>query len=171
MPDNGDESTNLQVFPESGVDPSFGDGGTKRSLQERHLSMIALAGMIGTGLFLSSGSALAQAGPLGCVLGFVVMGTVTASIAYSSAEMSAFKPVGGGFVRHATMWLDKSTGIATGWNFWYSIAITMPAEISAATSLLGFWKLNINHSIVIRQHLLGLYSNHQFFCSASVRRI
>ena len=35
--------------------------------------MIALAGMIGTGLFLSSGSALAQAGPLGCVLGFVVV--------------------------------------------------------------------------------------------------
>ena len=35
--------------------------------------MIALAGMIGTGLFLSSGSALAQAGPLGCVLGFIVV--------------------------------------------------------------------------------------------------
>lgn len=37
------------------------------------LTMIALAGMIGTGLFLSSGKALAQAGPLGCVLGFVMV--------------------------------------------------------------------------------------------------
>jgi len=35
--------------------------------------MIALAGMIGTGLFLSSGKALAQAGPLGCVTGFIVV--------------------------------------------------------------------------------------------------
>ena len=35
MPDNSNGSTNLQVFPESGVNPSFGDGGTKRSLQER----------------------------------------------------------------------------------------------------------------------------------------
>lgn len=35
--------------------------------------------------------------------------------AYSSAEMSAFKPVGGGFVRHAAMWLDKSTGVAIGY--------------------------------------------------------
>lgn len=35
--------------------------------------MIALAGMIGTGLFLSSGKALAQAGPLGCVLGFMTV--------------------------------------------------------------------------------------------------
>jgi amino acid permease len=37
------------------------------------LMMIALAGMIGTGLFLSSGKALVQAGPLGCVLGFMVV--------------------------------------------------------------------------------------------------
>ncbi|KAF8971041.1 amino acid permease/ SLC12A domain-containing protein [Flammula alnicola] len=128
---------------------SLDNGGTKRSLQERHLSMIALAGMIGTGLFLSSGKALAQAGPLGCVSGFMIMGTVTASIAYISAEMSSFQPVGGGFVRHANMWLDKSTGIAIGWNFWYSMAITMPTEISAATTLLSFWKPDINQFIPI----------------------
>jgi amino acid permease len=94
-PDNmdSDGSINSQVLPQS--DTSFGDGGTKRSLQERQwvifyritssavthwsasihsLSMIALAGMIGTGLFLSSGSALAQSGPLGCLLGFIVVG-------------------------------------------------------------------------------------------------
>ena len=40
---------------------------------------------------------------------------ITIYEAYTSAEMSAFKPVGGGFVRHATMWLDKSTGIAVGY--------------------------------------------------------
>jgi amino acid permease len=88
-PDDG--SINPQA---PAIDPSFGDGGTKRNLQERQwvilhrtssvltwyqlttnhsLSMIALAGMIGTGLFLSSGSALAQAGPLGCVFGFIVV--------------------------------------------------------------------------------------------------
>lgn len=115
------------------------------------------------------------------------MGTVTASMgayfvrnpddcepyflvikAYISAEMSAFKPVGGGFVRHANMWLDKSTSIAIGfarslyrllsvlthcinrWNFWYSIAITMPTEISAATTLLGFWNPDMNQVIPIR---------------------
>ncbi|KXN90165.1 Lysine-specific permease [Leucoagaricus sp. SymC.cos] len=113
------------------------------------LSMIALAGMIGTGLFLSSGKALAQAGPLSCVLGYVLMGTVTAAVAYASAEMSAFKPVGGGFVRHAGMWLDQSSSISIGWNFWYSMAITMPAEITAAATLLGFWAPNLNPAIPI----------------------
>ena len=43
--------------------------------------------------------------------------------AYSSAEMSAFKPAGGGFVRHATMWLDKSTGIAIGYMHFKSFQV------------------------------------------------
>lgn len=87
--------------------------------------------------------------------------------AHISAEMSAFKPVEGGFVRHANMWVDQSTGVAIGyvresgymgsslirsfrWNFWYAMAITMPTEISAATTLLGFWKPAINQFIPIR---------------------
>ncbi|KAF5351956.1 hypothetical protein D9756_007438 [Leucocoprinus leucothites] len=136
----GNEEVDRTVFRYAAV----GDGGTKRGLQERHLSMIALAGMIGTGLFLSSGRALAQAGPLSCVLGYTVMGTVTAAIAYVSAEMSAFKPVGGGFVRHAASWLDKSSSVSIGWNFWYSMAITMPAEVTAAATLLEFWAPGLN---------------------------
>lgn len=111
--------------------------------------MIALGGMIGTGLFLSSGKALAQAGPLGCVLGFMLMGSVTASIALIAAEMSAFKPMGGGFIRHATMWIDHSAGIVAGWNFWYSMAITMPAEVSAAVTLLGYWNPTQNVAIPV----------------------
>ena len=52
----------------------FTEEPSRQSLTIHSLSMIALAGMIGTGLFLSSGSALAQSGPLGCLLGFIVVG-------------------------------------------------------------------------------------------------
>lgn len=41
------------------------EGQIKRSLQTRHLSMIALGGSIGTGLFIASGSAITTAGPGG----------------------------------------------------------------------------------------------------------
>ncbi|KAJ3511218.1 hypothetical protein NLJ89_g4227 [Agrocybe chaxingu] len=47
------------------------------------------------------------------------------------------------------MWIDKSTGIAIGWNFWYSMAITMPTEISAATALVNFWTPSLNHAVPI----------------------
>lgn len=51
-----------------------GDHGTKRALPARVVSMIAIAGTIGTGLFLSSGTALAQGGAVGCFLGYLIMG-------------------------------------------------------------------------------------------------
>lgn len=51
-----------------------GDHGTKRALSPRVCSMIAIAGTIGTGLFLSSGTALAQGGAVGCFLGYLIMG-------------------------------------------------------------------------------------------------
>lgn len=50
------------------------DGGVRRDLKSRHLAMIALGGTIGTGLFVGLGSALAQAGPLSTLLGFLIMG-------------------------------------------------------------------------------------------------
>lgn len=55
----------------------------KRDLGSRHINMIAIAGMIGTGLFLSSGSTIALAGPAGAWLAYIFMGFVTAGISVS----------------------------------------------------------------------------------------
>lgn len=46
----------------------------RQGLHQRHIQMIALAGTIGTGLFLSSGKAIARSGPLGAFLGYSVRG-------------------------------------------------------------------------------------------------
>ncbi|EFX05535.1 amino acid permease [Grosmannia clavigera kw1407] len=123
--------------------------GIKPSLHERHLQMIAIAGMIGTGLFLGSGSAIARAGPVGALLSYVVMGLVTAAVSYTSGEMSAFMPVTGGFTRHAARMVEPACGAATGWNFWYSMAITAPAEITAASGLIEFWDSSVSPAVWI----------------------
>ncbi|KAI1620122.1 amino acid permease [Exophiala viscosa] len=119
----------------------------KRSLNRRHINMISLAGMIGTGLFLASGQALAVAGPVGALFGFTFMGFITAEVALTSGELSAFMPVSGGFVRHATHFIQPAFGAATGWNYWYMMAITGPAEISAAATLINFWEHDINAAV------------------------
>lgn len=54
-------------------DVSSGDGEVRRSLEQRHISMIAIGGTIGTGLFLGMGEALHKGGPVGLVLGYLVM--------------------------------------------------------------------------------------------------
>ena len=43
------------------------EGKFQRKMTSRHLFMLSLGGVIGTGLFLSSGYTIAQAGPLGAV--------------------------------------------------------------------------------------------------------
>lgn len=74
-------------------------------------------------------------------------------VSYTTAEITAFMPVSGGFVRHATRFFEPSMGAATGWNFWYTMAISVPAEISAAATLVQYWT-NINPAVFITVFLV-----------------
>ncbi|UKZ52839.1 hypothetical protein TrVGV298_006626 [Trichoderma virens] len=128
--------------------------GLRRDLSSRHINMIAIAGMIGTGLFLGSGQAIAIAGPAGALLAYIVMGFVTAGVSYTTGEITAFMPGTGGFIRHATKFVEPALGAATGWNFWYTMAITVPAEISAAATVIQFWNSSVNPGVWITVFLV-----------------
>ncbi|KAL4794889.1 amino acid permease/ SLC12A domain-containing protein [Aspergillus venezuelensis] len=121
----------------------------KRDLKSRHINMIAIAGMIGTGLFLSSGQVIAIAGPAGAFLAYITMGLVTAGVAYTTGEITAFMPCTGGFIRHATKFVEPALGAATGWNFWYTMSISAPAEITAAATLIQYWDVDVNIAVWI----------------------
>ena len=55
------------------IDPN---SGVKRGLKTRHLSMMALAGIIGPGLLIGAGGALASGGPASLLIGFGTIGIV-----------------------------------------------------------------------------------------------
>ncbi|KAL3422231.1 Dicarboxylic amino acid permease 3 [Phlyctema vagabunda] len=110
-----------------------------RSLKQRHIQMIALAGAIGTGLFLSLGGALQTGGPLGALLGYAIIGCVVCSVQFALGEVSALFPVTGSFVRHAEFLVDPALGFAIGWNVVYGSTLSVPSEISAALVLIQFW--------------------------------
>ncbi|WYZ38131.1 hypothetical protein EsH8_III_000045 [Colletotrichum jinshuiense] len=134
--------------------PDEGGEGIKRDLESRHINMIAIAGMIGTGLFLSSGTTIATAGPAGALLAYIVMGLVTAGVSYTTGEITSFMPSTGGFIRHATKFVEPALGAATGWNFWYTMSISVPAEISAAATLIQFWNTSVNPGVWITVFLV-----------------
>jgi len=117
----------------------------QRRLKQRHVQMIAIAGTIGTGLFLGSGSALQGAGPLGALLAYLLVGTVAYSSLCSIGEMTALAPISGTFPHFAARWVQPSFGAALGWNYFYAQAITIPVEITAATILITFWDDNHKH--------------------------
>ncbi|KAI4527798.1 hypothetical protein K523DRAFT_319322 [Schizophyllum commune Tattone D] len=111
----------------------------KRGLHQRHIQMIALAGTIGTGLFLGSGEAIVQGGPLGAFLGYLITGVLVSCAVISIAELSALVPLSGSIVRHAEYFFDPALSFAQGWNQVYSNCVGLPAEITATAVLVRFW--------------------------------
>ncbi|GKT54104.1 dicarboxylic amino acid permease [Colletotrichum tofieldiae] len=120
----------------------------KRGLEQRHLSMLGIAGAIGTGLFLGLGGAIQTGGPLGALLGYATIGLIVCSVQFALGEVSALLPVTGSFVRHAEFLVDPAWGFAIGWNLVYGNILSIPSEITAICVLFEFWT-DINPSVFI----------------------
>lgn len=76
---------------------------------------------------------------MGLLLGYVLVSTVVIAMIFSLAELSATAPTSGSYIRHSSMFVDKSLGFATGWNLAYGSAISIPGEIVACYILVQFW--------------------------------
>ncbi|KAJ4407112.1 hypothetical protein N0V82_009982 [Gnomoniopsis sp. IMI 355080] len=111
----------------------------KRGLGERHLTMLGIAGAIGTGLFLSLGGAIQTGGPLGAILGYAIVGGIVCAVQFALGEVTALLPVTGSFVRHAGFLVDPAFEFAIGWNLVYGNLLSIPSEITAICVLFEFW--------------------------------
>ncbi|KAM6495241.1 general APC amino acid permease [Amanita muscaria] len=134
------------------TDKAVEEGTDRVFLNEKARDKIAIAGTIGTGLFLGSGSALAAAGPLGALIAYALVGTVAYSTVCSVGEMTTWAPVSGTFPHFAARWVDPAFGFAVGWNYFYTNAISTPVEVTAATILLTFWDSNSKHQPIYIAH-------------------
>ncbi|KAF9056359.1 amino acid permease/ SLC12A domain-containing protein [Panaeolus papilionaceus] len=118
-----------------------------RQLKNRHIAMISIGGVIGTGLFLGTASSLQNGGPVGLLLGYLAVGSVCYCVMLSLGEMIAFLPIPGGHIKMAERFVDPALSFAMGWNYWYNWTIVLPAELSAASVLIGFWNDQINPAV------------------------
>ncbi|RLV96683.1 Lysine/arginine permease [Spathaspora sp. JA1] len=114
-------------------------GEIKRNLKPRHVSMIALGGTIGTGLFISTGGVIAAAGPVSSLFSFLFMTTLAFSVTQSLGEMATLIPVSGSFLQFVTRWCSPALGAANGWNYWFSWAITFALELSIVGQVIEYW--------------------------------
>lgn len=115
----------------------------KRGLKHRHLTMIALGGTIGTGLFVASGATISQAGPLGALVAYVAIGLMVFFLMTSLGEMASYLPVSGSFASFADRYVDKAFGFAMGWNYWFNSAITVAVEAATVGVIMQFWLPNV----------------------------
>lgn len=118
------------------IDPH---SGVKRGLKTRHLSMMALAGIIGPGLLVGSGGALASGGPASLLVGFGLIGLLAFSIMQSLGELTTLYPSGGAFTALADRFVDKAFGVAVGWNYFIVWVAVLANEYNTVCSILVFW--------------------------------
>ncbi|QET72381.1 amino acid permease [Bordetella bronchiseptica] len=111
----------------------------RRTLSARHLTMIAVGGSIGTGLFVASGATIAQAGPGGALLAYLLVGIMVYFLMTSLGELAASMPVAGSFSTYGAKYVDEGFGFALGWNYWYNWAVTVAVDLVAAQLVMAYW--------------------------------
>jgi L-asparagine transporter-like permease len=107
-------------------------------LKQRHLSMIALGGVIGAGLFVGSGAGIAAAGP-SIVIAYSLSGVLVMLVMRMLGEMSAAYPSSGSFSAHAERAIGPWAGFTAGWSYWILLCTGVGLEGIGAAKIVTGW--------------------------------
>ncbi|GGV15019.1 amino acid ABC transporter permease [Kitasatospora herbaricolor] len=114
------------------------DGNLKAGLKNRHLSMIAIGGVIGAGLFVGSGAGIASTGP-GILLSYTLAGVLVVMVMRMLGEMAAADPQSGSFSAYADRALGRWAGFSIGWLYWFFWVVVLAVEATAGAKILNTW--------------------------------
>ncbi|GGX70221.1 amino acid permease [Streptomyces hiroshimensis] len=118
--------------------PAAGGDGLKAGLKNRHLSMIAIGGVIGAGLFVGSASGIAAAGP-GILISYALVGALVVFVMRMLGEMAAANPTSGSFSAYADRALGRWAGFSIGWLYWFFWVVVLAVEATAGAKILNGW--------------------------------
>ncbi|WP_432588288.1 amino acid permease [Streptomyces sp. HD1123-B1] len=120
-------------------DPGPGSpDGLKAGLKNRHLSMIAIGGVIGAGLFVGSSAGIAKAGPA-ILISYALVGLMVVLVMRMLGEMAAADPTSGSFSAYADRALGRWAGFSIGWLYWFFWVVVLAVEATAGAVILEGW--------------------------------
>ncbi len=102
------------------------------------MSMIALGGVIGAGLFVGSGVVMNSTGPA-AIISFMITGVLVVLVMRMLGEMAVAAPAVGGFYEYSRMAMGNMAGFLTGWMYWYFWVIVVALEAVAGATLMQYW--------------------------------
>ncbi|GAA2956419.1 amino acid permease [Streptomyces enissocaesilis] len=123
--------------PEEPGNPQVSDG-LQAGLKNRHLSMIAIGGVIGAGLFVGSSGGIAAAGPA-ILLSYTLVGAMVVFVMRMLGEMAAANPTSGSFSAYADRALGRWAGFSIGWLYWFFWVVVLAVEATAGAKILEGW--------------------------------
>jgi len=115
-----------------------GSPALKKGLSQRHLTMIAIGGVIGAGLFVGSGAVINDAGPA-AFLSYAVTGLLIIMVMRMLGEMAVANPSTGSFADYARQAMGGWAGFSVGWLYWYFWVIVVGFEAVAGAAILNYW--------------------------------
>jgi S-methylmethionine transporter len=111
----------------------------KRTLQTRHVVMISLGGVIGTGLFFNTGYIIATAGAVGTLIAYLLGAIIVWLIMLSLGELAVAMPETGAFHVYAARYLGPATGYTVAWLYWLTWTVALGSSFTAAGFCMQYW--------------------------------
>src|SRR3954454_19492425 len=112
--------------------------GLHRRLKQRQLTMMAIGGAIGVGLFLGSRDTIRLAGP-GVILSYILGAGIALIMSYVLTEMAVVHPVAGAFGVYAEKYLNPWAGFSIRATYGAAQIIAIGAEVTAAGIYISYW--------------------------------
>jgi L-asparagine transporter-like permease len=112
--------------------------GLHRRLKQRQLTMMAIGGAIGVGLFLGSSVTIRLAGP-GVILSYILGAGIALIMSYVLTEMAVVHPVAGAFGVYAEKYLNPWAGFSIRATYGVAQIIAIGAEVTAAGIYISYW--------------------------------
>jgi L-asparagine transporter-like permease len=112
--------------------------GLRHALASRHVSMIAIGGIIGAGLFVGSSTSIAQVGP-GVIVSYGIAGIIILMVMRMLSEMAMLRPDAGSFTELVREGLGDRAGFVCGWLYWYFWVIVVAIEAIAGAVIIAGW--------------------------------
>lgn len=109
-----------------------------QGFKPRHVTMLSIAGIIGAGLFVGSGHAIAAAGPA-VLLAYLFSGLLVVLVMRMLGEMAVANPDTGSFSTYADQAIGRWAGFTIGWLYWWFWVLVIPIEALAAGHVLHQW--------------------------------
>ncbi|MCL0312019.1 amino acid permease [Apilactobacillus sp. TMW 2.2459] len=127
-----------------------------KSLESKHLITLSLGGVIGTGIFMSTGYSIQSAGAVGTILAYIIGSILVCLIMSCLGELSVHNPNTGAFHTYASKYINPGMGFLTAWLYWLTWTIALGSQFISLSLIakqylpsIPIWAFNLIFAILI----------------------
>lgn len=110
-----------------------------RKMSAKHLIMLSLGGVIGTGIFLSSGYLIETTGAIGTIIAYLIGAVLVTMVMMCLAELSVHEPSTSSFHNYATKYIHPGAGFVVAWLYWLTWTVALGSQLITMAILMQRW--------------------------------